>query len=312
MISTLDQKQIDTLREIPDLIPVLRNYYETWTIKVFNREFFECKNYLSPNGRDFYKIMLVTKGVGVFTMGLNTYRIDAPTLFFIHPNDIISWRRLSDGHAGYYVLFKKAVINNSPILRSAIDKFQIFSDKQKSVIRLSDTDASTINDLFVKMQAENDLNGVYRDDTLQAYMQLLMIEGMKLGKFPKIDAVSDEYSHVHRFFESLETEVSGINHDTPLRIRTAKEFAAGLDLHPNYLNELLKKHTGQNASTHIRNRLLDEAKALLLQTDWNLTRVSYAMGFSDQPNFSYFFKKNTGLTPIEFRNSSGPSQAILR
>src|SRR5262249_34000463 len=144
MESTRDVKQIETLREIPELIPVLRNYYENWTIKVYNREFFACSNYLSPNRRDFYKILLMTKGVGVFTLGLNTYQIDGPNLLFIHPNDIISWRKLSDDHAGYYVLFKKQFINNFPNLKSTIDRLQIFSDKSKSVIRLNTADVAGV------------------------------------------------------------------------------------------------------------------------------------------------------------------------
>ena len=74
-------------------------------------------------------------------------------------------------------------------------------------------------------------------------------------------------------------------------------------MHPNYLNQLLKKHTGQNASTHIQNRILDEAKALLVQTDWSLQDISHSIGFAEQPSFTVFFKKHTGYTPAEFRRS---------
>lgn len=303
MRTTIDLKQIDTLRNLPDMIPVLRDFYEDWTVKVFNRKYHECRNYLSPNRREFYKVLFISKGSGVFTMGLNTYYIDEPTLLYIHPNDIISWKNHSDEPAGYYVLFKKEFTNSFPNLKSTIDKFALYTDKSKSVIRLSESEVPVINNLFIKMQEEEDTNGLYKEDSIQAYIQLLMVESMKVGKYPKPDTVTEEFSHVHQFFNLLETETSNINYNSPIRIRTAKEFAADLAIHPNYLNELLKKHTGQNASTHIRNRLLDEAKALLLQTDWNLHNISYSMGFSDQPNFSFFFKKNTGLTPVEFRKS---------
>jgi len=151
------------------------------------------------------------------------------------------------------------------------------------------------------MKDEEDENGNYKHDAMQAYMQLLMVESMKLGKFSKPDAVTEDFRHVHHFFDLLEKETSSINYTSPIRIRTAKEFASTLEMHPNYLNALLKKHTGQNASTHIRNRLLEEAKVLLLQTDWSLQDISYSIGFSDQPNFTLFFKKNTGTTPAEFR-----------
>ena len=54
--ATLDSKVIDTLRDLPDMIPVFRDYFENWTIRVFNREQYECRNYLSPKRREFYEI----------------------------------------------------------------------------------------------------------------------------------------------------------------------------------------------------------------------------------------------------------------
>jgi AraC family transcriptional activator of pobA len=146
-------------------------------------------------------------------------------------------------------------------------------------------------------------NGDFREDAIQAYMQLPMVESMKIGRFPKPDSISEDFGHIHQFFNLLEKETSNINHSSPIRIKTAKEFANNLNVHPNYLNELLKKHTGQNASTHIRNRILEEAKVFLLQTDWSLQDISYSIGFAEQPNFNLFFKKNTGITPAQFRKS---------
>src|SRR5215475_3055888 len=138
--TTLDSKVIDTLRDLPDLIPVFREYYEDWTIRVFNREQHACRNYLSPNRREFYKVLLIAKGTGVFTMGLNTYYIEEPTLLFIHPNDIISWKNLSEEPGGWYVMFKKSFVNKHPQLKAVIDKFGLFSDKPKSVLRLSENE----------------------------------------------------------------------------------------------------------------------------------------------------------------------------
>ena len=302
--TTLDSKVIDTLRDLPDMIPVFREYFEDWTIRVFNREQHECRNYLSPNRREFYKALLITRGTGVFTMGLNTYYIEEPTLLFIHPNDIISWKNLSDESGGYYVLFKKAFVNHHQQLKAVIDKYGLFTEKSKSVIRLTESEVPRISQYFERMQEEELAAGEYKEDSMQAFMQLMMVESMKIARHPKPDEVTEDYSHIHHFFDLLEKETSGINYSTPIRIKTAKEFADSLHMHPNYLNALLKKHTGQNASTHIRNRILDEAKALLLQTDWSLNDISYSIGFAEQPSFNLFFKKNTGVTPAVFRKSA--------
>ncbi|HEY9046703.1 MAG TPA: AraC family transcriptional regulator, partial [Ohtaekwangia sp.] len=292
MVQTLDSKAIDTLRDLPDLMPVYREYYTDWNIRVFNRQQNECRNYLSPNRRDFYKILLTTKGTGVFTIGLNTYYVDEPTILFIHPNDIISWKNLTPGEGmGYYVLFKKDFVNEHLQLKTTIDKHALFTDKKKSVIRLEEPDIPPLSKHFVHMLEEDESASALREEAMQAYLQLLIIESIRVAHFPEPDHVSDDYKHVHEFFTLLEKETSNINISTPIRMRTAKEFAASLDVHPNHLNALLKKHTGQNVSTHIKSRLLEQAKVLLLQTDWTLQDIAYSIGFTEQPNFNLFFKK---------------------
>lgn len=299
---TFDSKAIDTLRNLPDMIPVYREYYEDWTIRVFDRKENDCKNYLSPNRRDFYKVLMITEGIGVFTMGLHTYYIDEPTILFIHPNDIISWKNLTEGQgAGYYVLFKKSYIDEHQQLKATLEKHTLFIDKNKSVIRLTASHVPSLSKHFVHMQAEEFSGNPLRDEAMQAHLQLLIIDSIRVAHFPEPDTVSEEFKHVHAFFNLLEKETSSININTPVRIKTAKEFAAALLVHPNHLNALLKKHTGQNVSTHIKSKLLEQTKVLLLQTDWSLQQIGYSMGFNEQPNFNLFFKKNTGFTPAEFR-----------
>lgn len=302
-LNTLDIKSIELLRDIPGLMPVTREYFENWTIKVFNRAYNPCKNYLSPNRREFYKILFITKGVGVFTLGVNTYYIDKPTILFIHPNEIISWKNLADESAGHFCLFKKRFMDEHPMLKVVMDKHNLFTDTAKSVIRLPANTVESIDKLFLQMHEEEVVGSALAEDALQAYMQLIMVASAKVDVHPRPDTITDEFRHVYGFFQLLEKETSGINYSNPIRIRTAKEFADNLAVHPNHLNALLKKHTGQNVSTHIKNRLLEESKVLLLQTDWTLQNIGYSIGFAEQPNFSQFFKKNIGITPAEFRRS---------
>jgi AraC-like DNA-binding protein len=299
--STADSKRITLLEDLPDVTPVERHYFENWNIRVAEDSL--CSNYLSPNRRDFYKVMFVTGGSGVFSLGMHSYYVDESCIVFMHPNEIISWRNLSDGWTKHYCLFKKRYVDQHPMLKSVMDKYRLFSDPHRSVIRLQSAAATTVNNLFHQLQKESTTGGNLAEDSMQAYLQLIMIESMKEANFPEPATVSDDYRHVHDFFHLLENETANINYDKPLRIRTAKEFADLLQLHPNHLNALLKKHTGQNISTHIKSRLLDESKALLLQTDWTLQDIGYCIGFADQPNFSQFFKKNLGITPNEFRRT---------
>ncbi|WP_449400257.1 helix-turn-helix domain-containing protein [Chryseobacterium wanjuense] len=301
MKTSLDLKEIDLLRDFPELTPIYREAHDSKQIKVFNREIEDCRNYLSANRRDFYKILMITGGYGIFTLGLNKYLIDKPTMIFIHPNDIISWQKTSGESAGYYLLFKKDFINHHPMLNATIERLALFNDKSKSVVCIEENDLPGFIRLWESMYSEQE--NQLGSEAIQAYIQLMMIDSARMSKFPVPESTGDEYDHIHRFFGLLEEEVSNINYEKPIKLRTAQEFADTLKLHPNYLNRILKKRTGQNVSKHIKGRLLDECKVLLLQTTWTLEQISYAVGFSDQPNFNFFFKKNTGFTPNAFRKS---------
>ena len=46
-----------------------------------------------------------------------------------------------------------------------------------------------------------------------------------------------------------------------------------------------------------------EIKRLLLRTDYDISEIAYKLGFNELSYFSRFFKRNTGMTPIEFRQS---------
>jgi len=296
-----EYQTIDTLRDFPDLTPIYREAITSKQIRVFNREIEDCRNYLSANRREFYKILMITGGYGNFTLGLNRYVIDRPVIIFIHPNDIISWQKTSGESAGYYLLFKKDFINQQPILKATLDRINLFTDKSKGVISVEESALPGFIRLWEGMYAEQHNTSQLGYDAIQAYMQLMMIDSARMSSSLIPEPAGDEYGHVHRFFALLEQEISKVNYNEPLNMRTAKEFAASMLIHPNYLNRVLKKHTGQNVSAHIKGRILDECKALLLQTNWTLEQISYSIGFSDQPNFNFFFKKNTGFTPNEFR-----------
>jgi AraC-like DNA-binding protein len=85
-------------------------------------------------------------------------------------------------------------------------------------------------------------------------------------------------------------------------MRSAKEYAERLAVHVNHLNKVLKENTGKTTTEIISSRILQEAKILLKQTDWNISEVAYSLGFEETAHFSNFFKKQTSLTPVTFRS----------
>ncbi|RJS59000.1 helix-turn-helix domain-containing protein [Bacillus sp. PK3_68] len=73
-------------------------------------------------------------------------------------------------------------------------------------------------------------------------------------------------------------------------------------LSPNYLSSLFKKEVGQPISEYIQRQRIEEAKKLLLLTNYSISDIGTWLNFNDQSYFIKIFKKYTGLTPRQFRN----------
>ncbi|WP_225872405.1 helix-turn-helix domain-containing protein [Pedobacter frigidisoli] len=106
------------------------------------------------------------------------------------------------------------------------------------------------------------------------------------------------------FIELLERQFPIASLEQKVTLRTAKDFADRLSVHTNHLNKVLKVSTGKTTTEHISNRLVQEAKILLKQTDWNISEIAYSLGFEQLSHFSHFFKKQTHLSPIEIRTGA--------
>ena len=77
-----------------------------------------------------------------------------------------------------------------------------------------------------------------------------------------------------------------------------------LNLSPSYLSDLLKKETGKSTLEHIHLKLIDRAKYLLLNSDDSIRQIAFQLGFEYPQHFNKLFKKQTQMSPKEFRISN--------
>jgi AraC family transcriptional activator of pobA len=78
-------------------------------------------------------------------------------------------------------------------------------------------------------------------------------------------------------------------------------YAEKLAMSPDRLNDHVKRLTGVTAGHLIRQRVLTEAKRELVFTTQPIHEIAEALAFSDQSHFARFFRRQTGMTPQEFR-----------
>ena len=70
-----------------------------------------------------------------------------------------------------------------------------------------------------------------------------------------------------------------------------------------YLSKLLKKETGDNFISILNKIRVENAKKFLQDPKYKIYEIANVVGFTDVPYFTKTFKKVTGLTPMEYKNS---------
>jgi len=78
-------------------------------------------------------------------------------------------------------------------------------------------------------------------------------------------------------------------------------LAGTQNLHPNYLNNVIKKKTGKPISTWIVEKTLAEAKSLLQHSNVSIKEIALRLGFTEPARFNNYFKKYLHRPPGAYR-----------
>lgn len=86
--------------------------------------------------------------------------------------------------------------------------------------------------------------------------------------------------------------------------RTADFYASQLGISGKRLNQILKEKLDKTGMQLIHDRIILEAKRKIIHSEYTLKEIAYALGFTDRPYFSRFFKKQTGSSPEDFQKQA--------
>lgn len=253
----------------------------------------------SYNRKDFYKICIIT-GHNIIQYADKGFEVQGTTLFFGNPLIPYSWENMTQ-QTGYTCLFSEGFLKAQDRSES-LQESPLFKIGGNPIFTLNEQQREFIEQLFQRMLAEQDAEYQYRDDLIRNYIHLIIHEALKLQPAETSVKHKDAASRIAiQFLEMLERQFPIEHADHPLQLKTAQGFADQLAVHVNHLNRTVKQVTGKSTTTHISERIITEAKALLKHTDWTVAQIAYGLGFEYPTYFNNFFKKMTGSSPTTFR-----------
>ncbi|MDE5537147.1 MULTISPECIES: helix-turn-helix domain-containing protein [Elizabethkingia] len=272
---------------------------EVGHVNIFSRE--QCARVTPYSRRDYYKISLII-GEGRLHYADRWISINQPTLLFSSPLIPYSWEATSEEQGGWFCLFTEHFLQNGNS-KGNIQDSNFYKIGGEPVFFLSDEQVKIIEPLFAKIKEEIDSEYVYKYDVIRNYLQLLMHEAMKMNPAQSFERYNNASQRIASLFmELMERQYPIDGAANPLKLKSAVDYAQNLNVHVNSLNRALKTITGKTTSELIADRLVQEAKALLSYTDWNINEIAFCLGFDDSAYFTNFFKKKVQLSPVAYRS----------
>lgn len=253
------------------------------------------------NRRKYYKISLI-RGKNRAEYADKIISIEENALLFATPKVPYHWVPEDAQQAGSFCVFTEDFFVKETSYNT-LENLPIFQPGAVPVFEIDNDLADEIELLFKKIKKEIDSDYIFKYDLIRNYVWELIHYGQKLQPATKISVSKDASMRVvSLFIELLERQFPIESREQKLQLRTAKDYAERLSVHVNYLNKRLKESTGKTTTEFIGDRIIQEAKILLRQTQWNVSEISFALGFEEIAHFSNFFKKKTSFTPLEFRS----------
>jgi AraC family transcriptional activator of pobA len=279
-----------------------KEHKDAGQFNVYRIEDYNSRAASSPHSRrDFYKIMLMISAEGIMTYADKAIAIHDHALVFCNPLVPYSWEGRSETVTGYLCLFTEDFINNHLKTERTAGSI-LFKAGGYPVLYPDQKTTGLLGSIFEQLLTEIQSAYINKYDLLRSYVQIIIHESLKITPAEDLYKPGSSFARISSFFiQLLERQFPISSPDHVLPLKNANEFAGQLLVHTNHLNKALKETTGKTTTEHIAEKLVKEAKALLLHSDWTISEIGYCLGFEHASNFIIFFKKQTGKTPNSFR-----------
>lgn len=251
--------------------------------------------------RDFYKIMLVM-GNSKVHFADKVLEVKKQALSFSNPQIPYKWEHMDQIRSGFFCIFNPHFFHQY----GDLSQYSVFQPNGAHLFEVSDEQVGQIQGIYNRMFEEINSDYVHKYDVLRNLVFELLHFAMKMQPSAPFDQPKQNAAQriSTLFLELLERQFPIEDNHPRISQRTAFDFAQQLNIHVNHLNRAVKEITQKTTTQIIADRILQEAKILLRHSQWNVSEIAYALGFSEVTHFNNFFKKHVQVSPVKFRKVS--------
>jgi AraC-like DNA-binding protein len=257
----------------------------------------ELSSLMSPVKTDDAAMLYIDKGEVTLMYNFKTRILSEGMLLLKVPKLTIQLLSVSeDCHFKVFCFAPQfAIAGGMPITH--LDTITVIASNNP-VLKLDTLTAATVTVLFWLLQKKGtpDERAQSHDEAIQHVFSLLILEIISLIKRKIADNPSHYSRKVYLTFQFLKLLREHIKEQ-----RSVNFYGDLLYVTPKHLSMCVKEITGKTCGEIIDEMVVAEAKVLLHNTELTIGHVADELNFSDQYFFSKYFKKRTGMSPLNYR-----------
>ena len=268
----------------------------------FQVEVFDANRHFSvkyPHRHDFFEVLYLQKGSGFHVIDGNKYEIQPPCVFFMSPGQAHKLELSHDVEGFIFIFTADFYLLNRSNQNSLIEFpfFYTINQDNPPLLLKNESDIRFLETLFRQSIAEIEQSGDHIPEMLRSILDLILTTCA--ARYPVNENLLNKGKGqilVKKFFHLIEE-----NNQKNLSL---SDYASIIGVTANHLTQTVKVLTGKTSLQIIKAKQLLEIKRLLVHTNLNVSEIANQLNFEDQSYFSKFFKRETGLTPLQYRGEA--------
>ncbi len=246
----------------------------------------------APHRTNFYRVIWFQKGKPYHTVDFEKIKIASPSLLFIHKDKIHKFDK-DTLHDGKVLIFTDDFLFRTERDGNFSSSNRIFNATSPPLLisNVSDSITSLIDLIEIEIK---DGNQELKGDLLYHLLNVFLYKSERAAAnlYPSINENASN-KLVGSFIELVERKFKTRSN--------IEEYATVLNVTTSKLNEKVFAVKGKTCKEIVTDRVILEAKRLLVHSTLSVKEIGFELGFKEPTNFIKFFHSNMHQTPIQFQ-----------
>lgn len=276
-------------------IPIFESHHKKLGLISFNSSTLDFVN--GETFRHYIKVLFVPEDYSL-AVDFNFYKTKKPTLFFINTNQYLDIRSANENDAfliHYNRDFYCIQIHDEEVACDGLLFNNLFEIPK---VDLPEDELKMFSLLFAQIKDELDFQDRSSEEMIRTYLKQIIIRATRQWKKQnlqkeKLDLINLEQDFFRNFSRLVDIHYK--------KKHSVADYAELMNLAPKTLSNKFHKLNLESPNEMIKNRIILEAKRLLLYSDLSIKEIAYQLGYEDPAYFNRMFTQKSGKTPAVFR-----------